>query len=142
LPLIGKACEDSDYVYPCVCQYALTQTIVQKLPLVSGVLSPFVFPLSTIARAPDLTAVGSISGKAPKILSTPSWTDTYLPKLTPVVSCEHYHNLLSSFWPSLFTRLQQHGRHMPCVLIGMGCKLAAYIIQAAFEQGLSTSWWM
>jgi len=28
-----------------------------------------------------------------------------------------------------------------CALIGMP-QAAAYIIQAAFEQGLSTSWWM
>ena len=27
-------------------------------------------------------------------------------------------------------------------LIGTSCKLATYIIQAAFEQGLSMSWWM
>ena len=29
-----------------------------------------------------------------------------------------------------------------CALIGTRCKLAAYIMWAAFESGLNTSWWM
>ena len=47
---------------------------------------------------------------------------------------------LSSFWPLLLTRFEQHGRHVWCALIGTRCKLDAYVIWTAFEWGLNTSW--
>jgi len=49
--------------------------------------------------------------------------------------------LLSIYQP-LFTQLEQHGRHVLCAFIRINRKLAAYITWAAFEQGLSMSWWL
>ena len=44
------------------------------------------------------------------------------------------------FWLLLLTRFEQHGPHMWRALIGTRCKLDAYVIWAAFEWGLNTSW--
>ena len=136
------------WLYSSDCCPALTQTynFGAETHLGAGVMSAFLFPSPAIARPVTSTFVGTKAlRKCPRRFwlhchecchalmlgcqNSPWWQ-----------SCERCNNFLSSFWPLLLTRFEQHGPHMWCALIGTRRELDAYVIWAAFEWGLNTSW--
>jgi len=119
-----------------------------------GVMSPFVSPLSAIARAHDPTVIGSVALRKGPQRFCPHRSDRYRALMlicqnSPLWQCcECCNNLLSLFWLPWLTRtwtIELRGLHVTCALIGTRCKLTAYNYTsslAPFERCLSTSWWM
>ena len=100
-----------------------------------GVMSPFVSPLSAIARVHDPTVISSVALRKGPRRFCPHCSDCcralmLMCRNSPLWQrCEYYNNVLSSFWPPWLARtwsIEQHGHHMTCALIGMSRKLAAF----------------
>ena len=94
-------------------------------------MSPFVSPLSAIARAHDPTVIGSVAPwKGPRRFC-PNRSDRCRALMltcrnSPLWQCcERCNNVLSLCW--LARSIQQHGHHVTCALIGMNHKLATSV---------------
>jgi len=95
-------------------------------------MSPFVSPLSAIARAQDPTVTGNVAlSKGPRTFCPHRSDCCRAPMLMCQNSslwqrCECCNNVLSSFWPPWAWSIEQRGHHVTCALIGTSHKLAAY----------------
>jgi len=75
-----------------------------------GVMSPFVSPLSAIARVHDRTVIGSVALRKGPQRFCPHRSDQYRALMltwrnSPLWQhCEHCNNVLSSFWPPWLAR--------------------------------------
>ena len=117
---------------------------VAETHLGAGVMSASVFPSATIAQMLASSFVSSIAlRKGPQKI----WLHCHECCHALTLRCrnspwcqgwERCSNCLYSFWLLLLAQLEQHSHHMSCALIGMWCKLAAYIIWAAFA--LNEAW--
>ena len=121
-------------LHRCDWRRALTETYSNcaQTHFSGGVLSPFVFLLSAIARAPNLTDIGSMAlRKGPQRFCLHHHVSCHslmlMCRKSPWWrSCECCNNFLSSFWLPLLAQLKQHGCHVSCSLIGSSHKLGAY----------------
>ena len=113
----------------------------------AGVRSTFVFCRQPLLEHPTSTSLSvQLSGKAHEDSDYTAMNSIVYWRLSAkthpsgeIVSTVLF---LFSFWLPLLAWLKQHGHHVSYVLNGTSRKLAAYIMQAAFEWGFSSCWWM
>ena len=139
------------WLHPRDQYHAVTQTCnnCAETHLGGGVMSPFVSSLSAIARAHDLSVIGSVPHRKGPRRFCPHRSDRCrVLMLTcrnpPLWQCCEGCNNAVFVLAAMAWSVEQRGHHVTCALIGTSRKLAAYNYASslALEQCLSTSWWI